>query len=204
MPDRLPRIKWPHTYPICTLFGIVCALLLTVATAYLQYRFMHPLQRYYLGSFVKTSMLPMKQDLRLIEVYSPVNHGSYVMAVDPWIATRTEAHKTAFYLSDEAVRLGLSRPRFYEARDINPKTIRPFFTASIYHGTLPATFRLTIVVFSIALGMGIILGAWFDQKHQEEARRGVQIRGPKMLTPKKAQRYLKGDGIALFLEPKSR
>jgi hypothetical protein len=203
MPDRLPRIKWPHTYPICTLFGIVCALLLTAATAYLQYRLMPPLQHFYVGSYLKATLWPMKQSIRLIEVFSPSTRG-YVMAVDPWMTTRTEAHKAAFYLSADGVKLGLSRPRFYEAKDLSPKTIRPFFESSIYHGSLAATFRLTLVVFAIALGGGIILGAWFDQKHQEAARRGVQIRGPKMMTPKKAQRYLKGDGIALFLEPKSR
>lgn len=203
MPERLPRIKWPHTYPICTLFGIVCALLLTVSTAYLQYRLMPPLQHFYVGSYLKAMLLPTKQSIRLVEVFSPSTRG-YVMAVDPWIMTRTDADRTAFYLSDDAVKLGLSRPRLYEARDISPKTIRPFFESSIYHGSLAAAFRLTIVVFALTLGTGIILGAWSDQKHQEAARRGVQIRGPKMMTPKKAQKYLKGDGIALFLEPNSR
>lgn len=203
MSDRLPRIKWPHTYPMCALFGVFCALLLTAATAYLQYRFMPPLQRYYLGAFIKTSILPMREDLRLIEVFSPANHGGYVMAVDPWIVTRKVGQKTAFYLSDEALRLGLSRPRFYKAVSVKPQAIRPFFLASIYHGTLLATFRLTLVVFGLALGAGIILGAWMDEKHRDEARRGVQLRGPKLLTPKKARRYLKGDGIALFLEPDS-
>ena len=203
MPERLPRIKWPHTYPICTLFGIVCALLLTALTAYLQYRLMPPLQHFYVGSYLKTMLWPMKQSIRLIEVYSPSTRG-YVMAVDPWIMTRSEAHATAFYLSDDAVKLGLSRPRFYEARNLSPNTIRPFFESSIYHGSIAATFRLTIVVFALTLGAGMIVGAWLDQKHQEAARRGVQIRGPKMMTPKEAQRYLEGDGIALFLEPKSR
>jgi hypothetical protein len=203
MPERLPRIKWPHTYPICTLFGIVCALLLTAATAYLQYRVMSPLQHFYVGSYLKTTLWPMKQSIRLLEVFSPSTR-CYVMAVDPWMTTRTEAHRTAFYLSADAVKLGLSRPQFYEARDVSPKTIRPFFESSIYHGSLAATFRLTMVVFALTLGAGIILGAWFDQKHQEAARRGVQIRGPKMMTPKTAQKYLKGDGIALFLEPNSR
>jgi hypothetical protein len=204
MPDTLPRIKWPHTYPICTLFGIVCALLITAATAYVQYRFLPILQRYYLWPFVKASVLPVNQDIRLIEVYSAVNHGGYVMAVDPWITTRAEHNKTAFYLSDTAVQMGLSRPRFHQANNSKPQTIRPFFEASIYHGTLLTTFRPTLVAFALALGAGIILGAWFDQKHQQAARRGVQIRGPRMMSPRKAQKYLKGDGIALFLEPNSK
>lgn len=200
MPERLPRIKWPHTYPICTLFGIVLALLLTAATAYLQYRFLPPLQRYYLGAYVKSCTLPFQQDVRFIEVHSP--HG-YVMAIDPWIRTRAENKHTAFYLSDEAVKLGLSQLRFYNARDIKPIPVRLFLADSIYHGTLLATFRLTLIVFALALGTGIMLGAWMDERHRQEARRGVQIRGPKMLTPKKAQKYLKGDGMALFLEPDS-
>ncbi len=47
MRERLPRIKWPHTYPICVLLGIAVALFVTIATAYVQIRLLQPLQRYY-------------------------------------------------------------------------------------------------------------------------------------------------------------
>ena len=45
MRERLPQIKWPHTYPICMLFGIVMALLVTIAAAYIQVRLLRSLQR---------------------------------------------------------------------------------------------------------------------------------------------------------------
>jgi hypothetical protein len=204
MPNRMPHVKWPHTYPICMLLGVVWAVGLTAATGYIQYRMLQPLQRYYLGSFIKSCVLPMKQDVKFIEVWTHSEHGGYVMAVDPWIKITREHNQTVFALTDGALQAGLSRPRFYEARVINPKTIQPFYESSIYHGTVPATFRVTLCVLGIALAAGMVTGAWFDQKHQEAARRGVQIRGPLLMDPRKAHKYLKGDGIALFLEPKSR
>lgn len=186
------------------LFGILLAFGLTAATGYIQFRMLQPLQRYYLAPFIKVNLLPMKQNLKLIEVWSRSNHGGYVMAVDPWIAIKQEQKRSLFVLTDEAVQAGLSRPRFFDAQGIKPQTIRPFFESSIYHGSIPATFRLTLCVFGISLAAGMVIGAWFDQQHQQAARRGVQIRGPRMMTPRQAQKYLKGDGIALFLEPKTK
>jgi hypothetical protein len=92
----------------------------------------------------------------------------------------------------------------FEAPSIAPPTIRPFFEKSIYAGTVPAAFRLTLCVFGISLAAGMIAGAFFDQRHRERARRGVLIRGPRLMNPREAQKYLKGDGIALFLEPNAK
>ncbi len=73
---RLPAVPWPHTYPLCMLFGVVLALGLTAATAYLQIKMMRPLQRYYLVPFLKSSLLPMRQDLKLVEVHTTAGRGS--------------------------------------------------------------------------------------------------------------------------------
>ena len=205
---RLPAIPWPHTYPVCMLFGVVVALGLTAATAYLQVGMMQPLQRYYLLPFLKSSVLPMRQDLKLVEVHTTAGQdvagrwavGGYVMAIDPWIQVIQHQNQKLFVLTDEGLRLGLSRPRVFDARAVAPSTIRGFFERSIYAGTVPVAFRLTLCVFGIALAAGMIVGGFFDQRHRELARRGVLIRGPRLMSPRLAQKYLKGDGIALFLE----
>ena len=209
---RLPAVPWPHTYPLCMLFGVVLALGLTAVTAYVQIKMMQPLQRYYLVPFLKSSLLPMRQDLMLVEVHTTAGQdvagrsavGGYVMAIDPWIQVIQHQNQTLFVLTDEGFRLGLSRPRVFDARAVAPSTIRGFFERSIYAGTVPVAFRLTFCVFGIALAIGMIGGAFFDQRHQEKARQGVLIRGPKLMHPREAQKYLKGDGIALFLEPNAK
>ena len=195
---RLPAVPWPHAYPMCMLFGVVLALGLTAATGYLQIKMMQPLQRYYLVPFLKSSFLPMRQDLTLVEAHSRT--GS-VMAVDPWINLIQYRNRTLVSLTDEGLRLGLSRPRMFKAQAVAPQAIRSFFEKSIYAGTLPAAFRFTLCVLGISLSAGMIVGAFVDQRHQEKARRGVLIRGPRLMQPREAQKYLKGDGIALFLEP---
>ena len=195
---RLPAVPWPHAYPMCMLLGVVLALGLTAATGYLQIKMMQPLQRYYLVPFLKSSFLPMRQDLTLVEVHS---RAGSVMAVDPWINLIQYRNRTLVSLTDEGFRLGLSRPRVFHAQAVAPPAIRSFFEKSIYAGTLPVTFRLTLCVLGIALAAGMIVGAFFDQQQQEKARRGVLIRGPRLMQPREAQKYLKGDGIALFLEP---
>ena len=209
---RLPAVPWPHTYPLCMLFSVVLALGLTAATGYLQIKMMRPLQRYYLVPFLKSSLLPMRQDLKLVEVHTTAGQdvagraavGGYVMAIDPWIDVAPHQNQTLFLLTDEGLRLGLSRPRVFDARAVAPPTIRGFFEKSIYAGTVPVAFRLTLCVFGIALAIGMIGGAFFDQRHQEQARQGVLIRGPRLMHPREAQKYLKGDGIALFLEPNAK
>lgn len=198
MHDRLPRIKWPHTYPVCMLFGIVLALAVTAATAYIQFRLLPPLQRYYIGSYLKVCLLPFRQDLRAVEVW---NGDRFVIALDPWVDVQKLPHETRLRITDQGALLGLSRPRLVEMTNVKPQAIRPFFERTVYRASIALIFRPTICVFAIALAAGMIVGGWFDQKHQQAARKGVQIRGPRMMTAKQARKYLKGDGIALLLEP---
>lgn len=178
------------------------AAALTAGTAMLQIRLMQPLQRLYLEPFLRSSILPFALTVELVEVNGKGR--GYVIAVDPWISVTREGNRTRFSLSDSAVAAGLASPRTYVAKDINPKGIRPFFDTSIFHGSALKTFRPTLISFFAFFAAGLLVGGWFDQQHREEVRRGIQIRGPKLMRPRKAQKYLTGDGIALFLEPKAR
>jgi hypothetical protein len=202
MLDRLPRVKWSRRFPICALFGIVVALLLTVVTGLIQVRLMQPLQRLYITPFLRTSVIPLRLTVRLIEVRAPGRE--YIMAVDPWISVDREHGRLQIGLTKTGIEAGLTSPRLYLAEGIRPQTIRPFFERSIFHGNAIGTFRPTILAFCTLFTAGLLLGAWFDQRHQRAARRGIQIRGPRLMSPRKAQKYLRGDGIALFLEPKAR
>ena len=202
MAERLPRVKWPRSFPICALFGIAVALLLTAAAGHIQVRLMQPVQRLYFVSFLRVSALPFKVNLRLVEVCAPER--GYIMAVDPWISVSNERNQLKISLTERAIKAGLTKPRLYVAETIKPQAIRPFFEHAIYHGNALTTFRPTMIAFFILFATGLLVGAWFDQQHQEAARRGIQIRGPRLIPARKAQKYLKGDGIALFLEPKTR
>lgn len=201
MRDRLPRIKWPHTYPMCMLFGVVLALAATAATAYVQFRLLPPLQRYYLGAYLKASLVPIRQDLRLVQVW---NGDRYVIALDPWVDFQRFQHTTRLRVTVQGASLGLSRPRLVQMANVKPQAVRLFFDRTLYRASLPRIFRLTLCVFAIALAAGMIMGAWFDQQHQQAARKGVQIRGPRMMRPKQARKYIKGDGIALLLGPEAK
>jgi hypothetical protein len=175
---------------------------LTTGTGMVQIRLMQPLQRLYVGPFLRASLLPFRLTVKLIEVRAPGR--GYVMAIDPWIRIHSEHHRTDIALTDAALRAGISNPRIYVAEGAKPQVIRPFFEGSIYHASVIHTFRPTVIAICIFFAAGLLLGAWFDQQHQESVRRGIQIRGPRLMHPRKAQKYLKGDGIALFLEPKTR
>lgn len=201
MHDRLPRIKWPHTYPICMLFGVVLALAGTAATAYVQFKLLPPLQRYYFGAYLKASLVPIRQDLQLVQVW---DGDRYVIALDPWVDVQRFQRTTRLRVTAQGASLGLSRPRLVQMANVKPQAIRPFFEHTLYRASLPTIFRPTICVFGLALAVGLAMGAWFDQQHQQAARRGVQIRGPRMMRPKQARKYIKGNGIALLLEPEAK
>jgi hypothetical protein len=183
------------------LFGIILALVVTIAAAYVQLRLLHPLQRYYLGSYLQSCVLPIRQALTLVEVW---NGDSYVIAVDPWVDVQRFRNATRLQVTARGAKLGISRPRRVPVRNVKPEAIRPFFEHTLYRATIPAMFRLTLCIFALALAAGMIIGAWLDRKHQQAARNGVQIRGPRILSPKQAKKYLRGDGIALLLEPKTK
>ena len=202
MAERLPRVKWPRTFPICALFGVVIALVLTGATAVLQIRLMQPLQRLYLVPFLRSSMLPFRLTVKLIEVYTPGR--SWVMAVDPWVSLSRDHKLLRIEITGAGISAGITNPRLYTAGNLKPQAIRPFFEHSIYHATAIRTFLPTVIAFCFFFAAGLLSGAWFDQQHQEASRRGIQIRGPRLMPPRKAQRYLNGDGIALFLDPKAK
>lgn len=202
MPDHYPRVKWPRTFPICAFAGIIAALLISVTTALIQIRLMEPLQRLYVTQFLKSSAVPFRLTVKLVEV-NALGRG-YIMAVDPWILVSGEQHRLKLTVTKAGIAAGVTNPRVYVANGIKPQTIRPFFEHSIYHAAALQTFRPTLISFCILFAAGLFVGAWFDQKHQEAVRRGVQIRGPRLVNPRKAQKYLKGDGIALFLQPKTR
>lgn len=202
MADRIPRVKWPRSFPICALLGVVVGLLLTGAVGLIQIRLMQPLQRLYILLFLKASAMPFKLTVRLVEVHAPGR--GFIMAVDPWISIVKRHSQLKIEITESALSAGISAPRVYVAEHVNPQTIRPFFERSIFHGTVVRTFRLTLIAFCVFFSIGLLFGGWFDTRHQVAVRRGIQIRGPRLMSPRKAQKYLKGDGIALFLEPKPR
>jgi hypothetical protein len=202
MSERLPRVKWPRTIPICGLFGIVMAVLLTGLAAMVQIRLMQPLQQLYLVPFLRSSALPFRLTVKLIEVYTPGR--SWVMAVDPWVSLSRDHTLLRIEITGAGISAGITTPRLYTAGNLKPQAIRPFLEHSIYHATAIRTFLPTIIAFCFFFAAGLLAGAWFDQQHQEASRRGVQIRGPRLMPPRKAHQYLKGDGIALFLEPKAK
>lgn len=202
MAERLPRVKWPRTFPICALFGMLIALLLTGLTAIVQIRLMQPLQRLYVVPFLRSSTLPFRLTVKLIEVYTPERN--WVMAVDPWISLSRDHKLLRVEITPVGISAGLRSPRVYTAEKVKPQAIRPFFEHSVYHASAIRTFLPVVIAFCFFFSTGLIAGAWFDQQHQEASRRGIQIRGPRLMPPRKAHRYLKGDGIALFLEPKAK
>lgn len=179
MAERLPRVKWPRTLPICALFGIMLAVALTGLTAMVQMRLMPPLQRLYVVPFLRSSALPFRMTVKLIEVYTPERN--WVMAVDPWIALTRDHKLLRIEITPAGTSAGIKNPRVYTAENVKPQAIRPFFERSIYHGTAVRTFLPTIVAFCFFFSLGLLTGAWFDQKHQEAARRGIQIRGPRLM-----------------------
>ncbi len=132
------------------------------------------------------------------------NGNHYVIAVDPWVEVQRLPNATRLQVTAQGAVLGFSRPRLVVMRNANPQAIRPFFERTLYRGTIATVFRPTLCICALTFAVGIVTGAWFDRKHQEAARNGVQLRGPRMLTARQARKYLKGDGIALLLQPKAK
>lgn len=142
-------------------------------------------------------LIPLKQKVSLVEVRSP---RGLLLAVDPWVKVEGTPKQPRLFISPEGMARGYDSPFLMTIRKAEPAKIRAFLREQIYAGSLFSLIRLSLWLFGFALLALLPIGMYYDWRHAQLARHGVQIRGPRLLSSKEAAREIEGDGIAILLK----
>lgn len=196
MINKAPRIIWPRVLPVNALYALLGACGLFFGSAWHQLSELGDLQKFYAPTYLRL-MIPLKQKVSIVEVRSP---RGLLLAVDPWVKVEGTPKQPRLSITREGMSLGYDSPFLMTIRKAEPEKIRTFLRQEIYGGSLFSVIRLSVWVFGFALVAFLPIGMYFDWRHAQLARHGVQIRGPRLLSEHEAASEIKGDGIAILLK----
>jgi hypothetical protein len=193
----LPKALWPRSYPLYGLLGLGLGLTLGFASLAWQVKTLEPLQKYYLGSYLRSGWIPANQNFQLVQVETGKGP---VFAIDPWVQATGTGKQQSFSITAEGMRAGMRGPRLISLRKVDPDKVHAFLAANIYGGTLTHRFRYSLWFAGIAALLGLLAGTTLDRWNEKRAHEGVQVRGPILRNPREGARKTKGNGVALWLE----
>src|SRR3982751_2696161 len=186
-----PKALCPRSYPLYGLLGLGLGLTLGFASFAWQVKTLEPLQKYYLGSYLRSEWIPANQNFQLVQVETGKGP---VFAIDPWVRTTGTGKQQSFSITADGFRAGMGWPRLISLRKADPDKVHTFLAANIYGGTLTHRFRFSLWFGGIAALLGLLAGTTLDRWNEKRAHEGVQVRGPILRNPREGARKTKGDG----------
>ena len=176
-------MQFPTRIPI----GFLIVACMTLAAAPLSYKtwrtFQSPLESFYLGTYLKSSVTPS----RTLLSGRPLLHRFYIVTVNGYDATPGTLPSTMAGLSGRFV-------------DVQPTVFAQWLRAAIYHGETPGDLiAVPLIVWASLATVFLVVGATFDFRRRRKAREGEQLRGPESMTVRQFNRTIprKEKGFAL-------
>src|SRR6185437_10972770 len=174
---------FPTRVPVGFLIGACLTLAAAPATYKFWRHFESPLESFYLGTYLKASVMPS----RTLLSERPLLHRFYVVTVNGHDATPGTLPATMVGLSGRFV-------------DVQPSVFAQWLRAAIYRGETPGDLiAVPIVVWASIATVFLVAGATFDFRRRRRAREGEQLRGPESMTVAEFNRTIprKEKGFAL-------
>lgn len=196
MINKAPKIIWPRVLPVNAIYALLGACLVFCGSAWHQLGALGDLQKFYAPTYLRL-LIPLKQKVSMVEVRSPRGP---LLAIDPWVKVEGTPKQPHLFITREGMALGYDSPFLMTIRKAEPDKIRAFLREEIYGGSLFSVIRFSVWLFGFALVALLPIGMYFDWRHAQRARHGVQIRGPRLLSSKEAAREVAGDGVAILLK----
>jgi hypothetical protein len=176
-------MQFPTRVPV----GFIIGACLALAAAPLTYKtwrhFQSPLESFYLGTYLKASVMPS----RTLLSGRPLLHRFYIVTVNGHDATSGTLPATMVGLSGRFV-------------DVQPSVFAQWLRAAIYHGETPGDLIAPrLIVWASLAAVFLIAGGIFDFHRRRKAREGEQLRGPESMTVTQFNRTIprKEKGFAL-------
>ena len=176
-------MQFPTRVPV----GFILGACLAVAAAPLTYKtwrhFQTPLESFYLGAYLKASVMPS----RTLLSGRPLLHRFYIVTVNGHDATPGTLPATMAGFSSRFV-------------DVQPSAFAQWLRAAIYQGETPGDLiAAPLIVWASLAAVFLIAGGIFDFHRRRKAREGKQLRGPESMTVTQFNRTIprKEKGFAL-------
>ena len=176
-------MQFPTRVPIGFLIGSCLTLAATPVTYKSWRHFQAPLESFYLGTYLKASVMPS----RTLLSGRPLLHRFYIVTVNGRDATPATLPATMAGLSGRFV-------------DVQPSVFAQWLRAAIYHGETPGDLiALPLITWGICVAILFVAGVAFDFRRRKKAREGEQLRGPESMTVSQFNRTIprKEKGFAL-------
>src|SRR4051794_22754703 len=117
----LPKALWPRSYPLYALIGLTLGLALGGMAFWCQAASLQPLQKFYLSTYLRTQILPGRQNFQMVEAYSLKDRRMVVvMATDPWVRIEGASKQKRFYATKEGIAAGINSPFLAWLRKADP------------------------------------------------------------------------------------
>lgn len=176
-------MQFPTRVPVGFLVG-ACLTLAAAPVTYKTWRhFQSPLESFYLGTYLKASVMPS----RTLLSGRPLLHRFYIVTINGHDATPATLLSTMAGLSGRFV-------------DVQPSVFAQWLRAAIYHGETPSDLvAVPLFIWASVAAVLLVSGAIFDFRRRRRAREGEQLRGPESMTVAKFNRTIprKETGFAL-------
>jgi Type IV secretion-system coupling protein DNA-binding domain len=190
---------WPPPKPVRTLATLLLALVSGVAiTAYAYAETWSPLQRVYLGSYLRSAVMAgigfsTAGRYRLLQVVDA--KGSRLALDDEVTPATPESEEPSFEISDNAVRAGDRRLVWQVAAYPHGK-LHTFLCHWIYRDqTLTDLLRPAGWAVLVVCLLGLAIAMPMDLARARERRHGRRLKGPELVTARRFNRRLRADGI---------
>jgi len=176
-------MQFPTRIPVGFLIGACLTLAAAPVTYKFWQHFQSPLESFYLGTYLKASVMPS----RALLSGRPLLHRFYIVTVNGHDATPGTLPQTMTGLSGRFV-------------DVQPSVFAQWLRAAIYRGEKAGDLiAVPLMVWASIAAVLVVAGAIFDFRRRRRAREGEQLRGPESMTVSQFNRTIprKEKGFAL-------
>ena len=159
-------MQFPTRVPVAFIVGACFAVAAAPLTFKTWQHFQSPLESFYLGTYLKASVMPS----RTLLSGRPLLHRFYVVTINGHDATPATLPPTMAGLSGRFV-------------DVQPSVFAQWLRAAIYHGDTPGDLIAgPVITWAAVAALLFVAGVIFDFRRRRKAREGEQLRGPESMT----------------------
>jgi hypothetical protein len=188
------RQAFPSRIPIGLMIGLVVAVVALVPSVAVSRTQLGPIQAHYLKTYVRVSLLPRwkaNKDQNFLLVMVSGKAGSTCAANTLlWLPSPSET-----LTSDDLEAASKC------ALMTTPLQMKSWLRGAIYDGqTCSQVLQFPLLVWAGLALLCVTIGGLCDAQRKARARRGVQMRGPELISRWQFNRRVRGDGFPIVLE----
>jgi hypothetical protein len=179
--------NFPTRAPIGLIFGCLLAVLVGFPIVAVWYRALPPLDRFYLGEYISMSISQTSVGTVASFFHKSPTRSYYLLEQNgkPLVPGRPAS----------------GDPLFVRLISAKPSGLHDWLRSNIYRGyELHAILRTPLLVWLLVALFLLAAGFAIDFRRRKQAREGIKLRGPELMTRAEFNRATKGDGLTIYVQ----